>query len=210
MEKLFLATRNRHKSEKITQIFEPFSVKPLVHSADHIKLLSRYEEVGETFLEVAEDKALYISKIIPDILVVATDGGMEIPGLGASWNPIYTRRFINNLHATDFQRMDELLRRMEYVTDRSMRWNEAIAVAYSGKIVLSNLASGATGEMQREYDPTKYRRGIWLCSLWYFPNFGKNFFDLTPEESEYAEQSWQKLTQIIHENWHGKIESLLD
>ena len=51
-------------------------------------------------------------------------------------------------------------------------------------------AESPMGFMQESYDPKKYRAGIWLCSLWYFPKFSRNFYDLTDEERKYAEATW--------------------
>lgn len=77
--------------------------------------------------------------------------------------------------------------------ERKMIWNEAIAIAKEGQIVFSKQVTGVEGIAQTSYDMNKYKPGIWVCSLWHFPQWGKNFFDLSSEETAEAEISWRKL-----------------
>ena len=50
------------------------------------------------------------------------------------------------------------------------------------------------GVISKQFDPTKYQEGIWLCSITDFPQFeGRNYFDLPPEERIQTEDSWGKL-----------------
>ena len=74
------------------------------------KIVDDQEELGNSFCEIAENKAVYFSKKFEGY-TIATDGGMTIPQL-ESWNPLFTRRFITSLDKSDksdFERMDELL-----------------------------------------------------------------------------------------------------
>lgn len=190
---ILIATGNPHKMRMITSIVSPFFSE--ITYLDQLSSLPEPKEIGNNFQEIAEKKAIHYSHYFSDY-VIGTDGGMQIPYL-ENWNALFTKRFINKDDATDFERMDYLLQLMENKQDeeRKMQWNEAIAIAQNGKILFSTQVIGAEGIMQQTYDKNKYRPGIWLCSLWYFPQFRKNFFDLTPEETEYAEISWQKLKE---------------
>ncbi|TSC65068.1 MAG: dITP/XTP pyrophosphatase [Candidatus Berkelbacteria bacterium Gr01-1014_85] len=151
------------------------------------------EENGKTFEENAIIKALSFSQHY-DGYVIATDGGASIPALGESWDGLRTKRFAGE-EATDQERIEKLLTLMKDKKDneRAMLWREAIAVARNGQVLFSEEVEGAKGEVQASFDPTKYKPGIWVCSIWYFPELNKNFFDMTEKEQEYVEISWHRL-----------------
>lgn len=185
-----LATDNPHKQEKLRWVVEKY-FKQIEVPTKPLKI----KEVGNTFEEIARKKAIEASKNF-DGFIIATDAGMEIPGL-TNWNSLLTKRFVGNKMATDFDRMDALLELTKNLKDRRMQWKEAVAVTYKGKIVFSTTVSGAKGLLQKSYDKSKYKAGIWLCSLWYFPTYKRNFFDLKPQEVTFAEVSWLRLKKEI-------------
>jgi len=154
-------------------------------------------EEGATLLEIAENKAAYYSKKF-DGPVIATDGGAAIPAL-KGWDARFTKRF-GGEGLDDFQRMDLLLEKATRLKgkEREFCWIECAAIAEKGKIIFSACAKGDEGSLQTAYDAKKYKKGIWLCSLWFYPELKKNFFDLTPVEREKkAESSWKKLDAEI-------------
>lgn len=164
-----------------------------IKSLDESGIELDVEENGATFEENAVIKAVETSRH-HDGLVVATDGGMTIPAL-EGWNSLFTRRFAGK-NVDDFQRMDKILELMKDKkgSKREMQWKESIAVAKQGECLFSMTVDGISGVMDTKYDKKKYREGIWLCSLWLFPEFeNKNFFDLTEEEVATAEKSWAQL-----------------
>ncbi len=198
--KILIATGNPHKLKMIGSIIDGYFDE--VKNLHDLQNVADVDEIGQTFKEIAEKKALHFTEYF-DGYVIATDSGMQMPHL-ENWNPLFTKRFIQKEKATDFERMDKLLELMKDKkgNQREMYWNEAIALAYKGKVLFSVQVKGAEGVMQETYDKNKYRKGIWLCSLWYFPQFGKNFFDLTPEETAYAEISWGKLKEATRKFLH--------
>ena len=84
--------------------------------------------------------------------------------------------------------------------DRKMTWNEAIAISKNGKLLFSAQVEGITGFAVEKFDATKYtakyKEGIWVCSIWFFPQWNKTFFDLNAEEKKQAEISWERLGQL--------------
>ncbi len=89
-----------------------------------------------------------------------------------------------------------------------MVWNEAIAMAKDGKLLFSKQVEGIEGLLQKDFDASKYREGIWVCSVWYFPQFKKNFFDLSKNETDEVEISWhelRKLTRKFLRRYLGKV-----
>lgn len=133
---------------------------------------------------------------------MATDGGVLIPSLGDDWSGLLTKRFIGR-DATDFERIDALLELMQDKRgeERDIAWNEAIAIAKSGKLLFSTQVEGDRGRVQNIYDKTQYKEGIWQCTLTCYPQFdNKNFFELTDEEREYSEISWHRLKDAV-DSW---------
>ncbi|MGC9049213.1 MAG: non-canonical purine NTP pyrophosphatase [Patescibacteria group bacterium] len=180
--KILIATSNPHKQQKLKEIVRGF-FKPIILT------LPKIQEKGKTFQEVAEHKAKKFSKWFNG-WAVATDAGSRIPAL-KNWNALKTRRFTTG---DDFRRMKLLLKMMRNKKNRTVYWDEALAVAYKGKIIFAVTASAMPAKLQKFYDPKKYEKGHWLDSLCSFPQFGnKNFFDLTPTQRRKAEDSWTKL-----------------
>ena len=193
MEKILVATGNPHKQEKLKWIVADHFSDILLPS--DIDCDIDVEENGATFLENAEIKAIAASKCF-DGYTIATDAGIMIPALGDKWNGLHTKRFAGT-DASDEDRLKLLLSMLEGKVDdeRKMVWTEAVAVAKDGEIVFSKQVTGVEGVAQTNYDMNKYKPGIWVCSLWYFPQWRKNFFDLTEAETAEAEISWYKLKQ---------------
>lgn len=188
---VLIASGNKHKISKIKDMFKSTGVK--IKSLDEAGIELDVQENGATFEENAVIKAVETSKH-HDGLVVATDGGMTIPAL-EGWNSLFTRRFAGK-DVDDFQRMDKILELMKGKAgaQRQMQWKESIAVAKQGECLFSMTVDGICGVMDTKYDKQKYREGIWLCSLWLFPEFdNKNFFDLSETEVAEAEKSWTQL-----------------
>lgn len=195
---ILIATNNPHKVKKITDMLaglESVSIDTPRSAGLDIEV----DESGETFEENAVLKAVEYSQRY-DGLVIATDGGMNIPHL-PDWEAIRTKRFAGD-HATDEDRIRDLLTRMrdKVGAERQMTWREAVAVAKNGKKLFSIEVPGAGGLMSINYDPAKYREGIWLCSIWQFPQFdNKNFFDLTTLEVAEVEISWSRLGSALRQ-----------
>lgn len=196
MDKILIATGNKHKREKLLWIVSGLFEK--IEFPENLEIKIEVEEDGKTFEENAVKKAVEFSKHY-DGYTISTDGGILIPVLGNLWNGLRTKRFAGE-KATDFERIEKLLELMKDKNgeERKMVWNEAIAIAKDGKLLFSKQVEGIEGVLQTEFDKSKYREGIWVCSVWFFPQFNKNFFDLSTEEVSKAEVSWKKLRKATH------------
>ena len=195
MTKILIATGNPHKQKKLKWIVTNNFSNILL--PDDINCNINVEEDGTTFLENAEIKAVAASKCFGGY-TIATDAGILIPSLGDDWNSLHTKRFAGS-GATDEDRIKILLSMLQGKkgSQRKMVWNEAIAIAKDGKVVFSLQVTGVEGIAQTSYDMNKYKLGIWVCSLWYFPKWQKNFFDLTEIETAEAEISWYRLKEAV-------------
>jgi len=188
MKEILIATSNKYKQKKLSEIVEGFFIPK------KIEILEPVEEKGESFKEIAENKAVEYSKI-HNCLAISTDGGAIIPAL-SKWEPLRTRRFGN----TDEERINSLLEMMKDVENRTLEWHEALAVAENGKLLFSFQERAMDGTVSTSFDPKKYEEGIWLCSLTDFPQFGgRNYFDLNTKEKAATEDSWSNLKEKFGE-----------
>ena len=180
---IIIGSKNPYKQQRLADIVAEF-YNPRV-----LEDLPEIEETGETFLQIAQNKALALSKKYPEPVIV-TDGGAAIPAL-KNWNPLKTKRFHEG---DDFSRIKELLEIMKDKKDRAVHWFEALAVARQGKLVFSTQVRAMDGVVDGKFDPKKYEPGIWLCSITSYPQFGgRNYFDLTKEEQSETADNWSKL-----------------
>ncbi|MBI2099227.1 hypothetical protein HYT45_02295 [Candidatus Uhrbacteria bacterium] len=197
MQQILIATKNPHKQKKLSEIVNDFFIPEIKNNLQSI------EERGDNFLEIAENKAMEYSKIY-NCLAIATDGGAVIPALKGKWDPIKTRRFAE----TDRKRIEQLLRMMGGVKNRTEEWYEAMAVADKGKMIFSAKARAMDSVIDKTFNPKFYQEGIWLCSITSFPQFGgRNFFELTDKEKTATEDSWNKLKKSFAEFMQKKTPS---
>jgi len=93
------------------------------------------DETGATFADNAREKALAASRTAPGALALASDGGLEIPALGARWDPLRTARI--DADPDPRVKARRLIKLMEDVRGqaRTARWVEALAVALDGRLL---------------------------------------------------------------------------
>ena len=155
------------------------------------------EDNGGGHREIAEAKALAWARRA-GCLVIASDGGMEIPALGPDWDSLLTRRAAGP-GATDEDRVVHLLSLMapfDDPSDRRAAWHEALAIANPAGVIHMWETHGPTGVISHEPSTTRID-GFWAASLWYFEQFGKTYTELSDEELEQIGDPWLNLrTQI--------------
>jgi XTP/dITP diphosphohydrolase len=152
---LLLATRNQHKTREFAQLLGPnFTLRDL--TSEHA--LPEILETGRTFEENAVIKAIAISKIFPDQIVLADDSGLEVKSLAGAPG-IFSARYAGE-KAIDRHNVEKLLRELQSATERSARFRCVIALAKNGKLmttVVGDVAGAITksprGENGFGYDP---------------------------------------------------------
>jgi inosine/xanthosine triphosphate pyrophosphatase family protein len=93
------------------------------------------DETGPTFADNACGKAVAASRAAPGALALASDGGLEIPALGARWDPLRTARFaVDADPRAKARRLIELTKGLQ-ADARAARWTEALAVARDGSVL---------------------------------------------------------------------------
>ena len=155
------------------------------------------EEAGNTHLGIAEAKAVAWAQISGG-LVIASDGGIDIPALGPNWDSLLTRRAAGE-NATDEDRITHLLQLMDHLEsdeEREATWKEAVTIATPHGVMQSWEVTGPTGIVRRHRSESRIE-GFWLASLWHFPHLGKTYTELTTEELHTIGDPWLNLKSQI-------------
>lgn len=172
MIQLLLATRNPNKTREFAQLLGGnFMVRDLTPESNVPEIV----ESGTTFEENATLKALAVSKIFLNEIVVADDSGLEVEALGGAPG-IFSARYAGE-NANDRRNVEKLLRELQDARDRSARFYCVIALAKNGQLmttVAGEVAGAVTksprGENGFGYDPI------------FVPNeFSETFAELTSE-----------------------------
>ncbi len=192
---ILLATGNAAKQETLRWLLEGLPVAPVTPAETGVA--ADPDETGETHLEIARQKAREWSEAA-SMPVIASDGGLTIPALGANWESRYTHRFAGPA-ADDRERARRLLEVMEplHGEDRKASWVEAVAVANRGEALASWELTGATGYIVEETPLEVDTSGFWVFSLWRFPQFGKIYHELTATEKEALDDHWTRLRELV-------------
>lgn len=170
--KVLLASNNGHKIKEIKEILgDFFDVVSLRESG----VESDPEETGATFEENARIKAVAGMKA-SGMPCIADDSGLEVFALDGLPG-VMSARYAGG-HGDDSANNEKLLRELENASDRSARYVCVICMAFPNghEIVARGECRGtilkeAHGEGGFGYDP-----------LFFFPQFGKTFAEITAEE----------------------------
>ena len=155
-----------------------FKVRDLTEYRDIPEIL----ESGTTFEENATLKALAVSKIFPNELVISDDSGLEVKALGGAPG-VFSARYARE-EANDLRNVEKLLRELKEARDRSARFYCVIALARNGKLI-TTVAGEAAGTI------TNFPRG--KNGFGYDPIFIPNGFSET-----FAELTSQTKNKISH------------
>ena len=194
MRRIVLASRNPAKAAALARRLAGVArVEPLPRD---ISL-----EDGPALLAIAQAKAARCSQALPGRVVVASDGGLLIPALGATWDPLRTRRFAGE-RASDRERADALLALAADLEgdERRIGWREALAVARDGEVIAAWEADDTPGLLARDYDPALLAAGggFWIPALWTCPEYGgRRLAELSETERAARDDHWARLGRSL-------------
>ena len=83
--------------------------------------------------------------------------------------------------------------------ERRVFWTEAVALADRGRLLGSWQETGSEGYLTESYDPSKAIPGFWVYGLWYYPQFGKRYVELTSQELAEVDVTWQRLKARVQQ-----------
>ena len=191
---ILLATGNGDKQKAFRSLLDGLPFRPVTPAELGIDVSPN--EDGDTHEAIAEKKAVVWSNA-GSMLAIASDGGLVIPALGPAWESRHTRRFAGPA-VDDSQRVDRLLELMEPLdgADRNASWAEGLAIAYKGRLLASWELLGAAGEIAQARKPGPVPE-FWAFTVWTFPQFGKTYNELTPEELESLNDHWTRLGHLV-------------
>ena len=193
--RILLGSTNPAKIDRLRDCLEGWSFDFI--AVEELSPHEPPEEAGNTHLEIAESKAVAWAQISGG-LAIASDGGIDIPALGPDWDSLLTRRAAGE-NGTDEDRIQHLLALMQHLDsdrEREATWKEAGTIATPHGVMQSWEVTGPTGIVQR--NPSAFRiAGFWLASLWYFPDLGKTYTELTTEELRTIGDPWLNLKSQI-------------
>ena len=192
---ILLATGNPAKQQTLRWLLEGLPFSPT--TPEQLGLNVDPEEEGDTHQAIARLKAAQWSEA-GSILSIASDGGLVVPALGARWESRYTHRFAGTA-ADDAERTRRLLELMRPYrgSDREASWVEALAIAHRGRVIASWELRGGTGIIAESPGDTLGSPGFWVFSLWYFPQFGKIYNQLSPHQRVLLDDHWSRLRRLV-------------
>ena len=195
---ILLATGNPAKQNALRQLLAGLPLTPIAPAALGLAAFDP-PETGATHRQIAEDKAAQWSRQT-DLLTIATDGGLVVPALGNNWESRYTHRFAGPA-ADDAERRRHLLELLQPYSgpQRQASWVEALAIARRGQILHSWELAGGNGVIAPEPQPGPHPPGFWVFPLWYFPQYGKYYNQLTAEEKSALGDHWAVLRERVRE-----------
>jgi len=198
---LVLGTYNKGKVREFKLLFErlPIEIKELSDFSN----IQKFNEKGNTFAEIAANKARFISKKLK-VPALSDDSGLEVKSLNGAPG-IYSARYAGEL-ANDEQKNRKLLEEMKGETDRSARFSCSIAIAKpSGETLIYNgecygmLLNEPVGTNGFGYDP-----------LFYYPPLKRTFAQLSPEEKAMVSHRGHAINKLMNDfttimAWINKI-----
>jgi len=151
---------------------EGLPFEPVERSLEHV------EETAGTLVGNAELKARSASA---SGWAIASDGGLEVPALGPSWDPVLTRR----------QGQARLAELAAGLGDRRVSWREAICLARGGEVVASWERDGTRGVLAPL--PWPPPGDLWVWDVFVFPQSGRRWSELDEAERVQLDLTWTTL-----------------
>jgi XTP/dITP diphosphohydrolase len=186
--RVLVATSNAGKLRDFAGAAAPYGIT--IANLPHFSSLPQVVEDGVTFEENARKKAESYSLAVPGALVLADDSGLEVDALGGAPG-VHSARYAgrdpqnDEAHTADLNTDDEannarVLRELKAVPEqkRNARFVCVLAVAREGQI-LRTFRGAAEGII---LDSPRGQNGFGYDPLFYFPQIGKTFAELTVEE----------------------------
>ncbi len=180
---ILIGTKNQYKATEMASFLEGLS-GVTIHFWDEFGLETKVEEDQATLKKNAEKKAVEISKLT-NRYVLASDGGVDIPGLGKKWDILRNQRIVGE-DKTDVEKAEKLLDLMKGLTGekRKASYRLALALAKNGKLVWSTEQITERGFISEELIDKEIPPYRWMGHLWLYPQYNKVFNKLSEEEKE--------------------------
>ena len=181
--RILVATSNAGKLRDFAGAAAPVGIT--IASIPNFSSLPEVVEDGTTFEENARKKAESYSLAVPGELVLADDSGLEIDALGGAPGVHSARYAADEPHAVECNTDDEannakVLRKLRGIPEdqRTARFVCVLAAARDGQ-TLHTFHGSAEGVI---LNAPRGENGFGYDPLFYFPQIGKTFAELSAEE----------------------------
>lgn len=188
LNKLLVATGNQGKLKEIREILSDIEVLGL----SDVGIECDVEETGTTFAENAYIKAFEISKRT-GLPVLADDSGLEVEALGGRPG-VYSARFAGE-HATDDENVKKLLAELQDVPKdkRGARFACAMCLIFPDGRKIETFGTSCPGII---VDSKRGENGFGYDPVFFAPEFGKTFSEMTMEEKNKVSHRKAALTAL--------------
>ena len=189
---ILIGTRNAYKKEEMIW-FLGENLKLNIHSLDELNINIKVEENKSSLIKNAEKKAKELSKLT-DYYVLASDGGVDIPGLGNKWNFLKSQRTVGE-NNTDLIKVQYLLSLMKDLkgAQREVTNYLALALAKNGKVIWSNEEITDRGYITKDLINENIPKYRWIGHIWYYQKHKKVFNELNKNELADVRKQGRKL-----------------
>ena len=184
---IVIATRNKGKLSEIKQLIKDFPVN--IKSLSDFGTISEIEEDGKTFDENAYKKASLTARML-GIPALSDDSGLVVDALDGAPG-VLSARFAGE-DATDKQRCEKLLKKMEGITNRKASFECVISIALPTGAALTYearceglITEKPAGSNGFGYDP-----------VFYYPPLSKTFAQLSKEEKGIISHRGKALNEV--------------
>jgi len=186
--KLYIASKNLHKVAEYQRLLTPLAVdiEPLPEGVPEAL------ETGDTFADNARQKAVFYSAYC-DGWVLADDSGLCVDAL-AGRPGVFSARYAG-IGATDAENNQKLLDELRQVqeNEQTAEFVCAIVVVHPSEQGYSVLGT-LRGQLLRE---PRGQRGFGYDPLFFVPDLGKTFAELTAEEKNAASHRALAVAQLL-------------
>ena len=193
VKEIVIATNNRHKFEEIASILKEMPVRliPLSDYPDAPEL----KEEGSTYAENAVHKARTAARFTGK-WALADDTGLEVDALNGQPG-LYSARFAGE-GVTFADNKRKLLKLLESVPTEKRTATFRTVLALVGPSGESHVVEGVL--RGRIADEEQGAGGFGYDALFYLPEWGKTFAELTPEEKNrfsHRARALEKMKEIL-------------
>ncbi len=188
-KKVLVATHNKGKLEEYKTYLD--STKYKVISLNDLQIDEIYEETGNSYLEVAQNKAQFYSKF-SKLPIIAEDSGLEI----LAWKNFPGIKSHTWLAGTDKERSKAILKKMAGIKDRRALFRVVIVYKHRNKFV--NFGGEMRGELATKIEGVM---GFGYDNIFYVPSLKRTLSEITHFEKNkisHRGQAMQKLVSYLN------------
>ena len=187
---IVLATRNAGKAKEFQELLKDFPVQ--IKNLNDFGPIPEVEEDGVTFDDNAYKKASFAAKAL-GLPTIADDSGLVVEALGGAPG-VKSARYAGE-NASDQENIKKLLGEMEGKSDRRAAFECVISIAVPSGPALT-YEGRCEGEITRE---PKGVSGFGYDPVFYCPEYGKTFAELTGAEKNKVSHRGKALVQVVEE-----------